>query len=229
MAALKDLRQKVQIRIRDFAEIPQFDPIEINQAINEAQDHFTANTKYLKLTDQQNIVANTAKYTVNTPSNTRLGEILTVKINNGSSDLLPLQVMSPLQMDYQFANWRNTKASIPSYYVVNFDPTLAGELTVTTNSVWLYPTPDTGYTNGLVVTYSYSTDNALTADNSTLVINERVCEEAIIDYAVSELLLRSSNDAWQIYRGRYETALNKARRESEIKYRSRPRTRAYFF
>lgn len=189
MATLSALRRKVYQRLRDFGE-KEFEPEEVNIILNEAQDKFSRDSEYLKAVNVQSISASDATYTVTPPSNYRVGRLIVVQVNDGSIDNWKLEPISPAKLTEMDSDWRNRTGSKPWWYVRNFDPSTAD--TARNDHLWLYPTPDTAYTNGLRVTYVLCTDGQMTADTTEMALPERVAEEALINYAASECLVRKS-------------------------------------
>lgn len=187
MATLEWLIRKVQMRLRDW-EQEKISPEEIKILLNEGLDKFTRDTSYLRTTIVQDITASGNPYSLTLPGY-RLGRIISLKLYDGSRDNYPILPISAEKMDKQYDyDWRNVSASKPWHYIRNFNPSIP--LGTAKDTVWLYPTPDTAYTSGLRAVVILSTDNFLQGDSDELPIAERVAEEAVTNYAISETFAR---------------------------------------
>lgn len=220
MATLAELRKKVQVRLRDWNQ-NQWNPLEINALLNEAQDAFTRDSEYLTGVDVQSIVASTARYTLTPASGMRIGRVISVAYYDGSTDRVPLIVKTQHGMNDLDSDWRN-RTGEPTHCILNFNDVT--ESSASNDSVRLYPNPTTSVTNGLRTTYVLLTDGAMTTDVSTMLLPERIAEEALINYATAEASVRRATEKPELasslmsqaslYRSRYEKDLMKARMEA---------------
>lgn len=233
MATLADLRRTVQTRLHDWDQT-KWSPAEIDVLLNEAQDRFTKETGYLTGLIVKNVVANTGVYKLEL-AGYRIGRIVTVKLYDGSTDNTPMVPISLAKLEYLDPDWRNRTASKSTHFIRNFDPTTSGP---SVDTVCLYPIPDTAYTNGLRVSCSLMTDKLLVGETDSLAVPERAAEEAVINYAVAEALLRnvSGEDAEarlkqsEIYRDRFARDMRQAVVEAKSSFcQGRAVSRGYYF
>jgi hypothetical protein len=148
--------------------------------------------------------------------------------------MIPLTLAQVTEADW---DWRRRTSAKPYAYIRNIDPSTAD--TGNNEFLYLYPTPTSAYTNGLRAYYTLITDDQLTADGTTMALPERIAEEALVNYAASECLIRLSMSGGEetnkllglskIYRERYETDLIAAAVEAKTGYdHAKTITRTYF-
>lgn len=237
MATLAELRKKVQLRLRDWNK-SKWDPMELDALLNEAQDDFTRRSKYLRGVNKQNIVDGTSLYSLTPASGYRIGQILEVVYYDGSVFHSPLTIISPQELAERDSDWRNSTGDYPTYAVLNFNDGTAD--TAANDSVRLYPEPSSSVTNGLQVTYVMHTDGQMTADATAMALPERIALEALVNYAVSEAMIRRAAEHPEEtqflssqaadYRSRYEADLRKASMEALLGYGAKPpKARIQFF
>lgn len=207
------------------------EPESVCRLLNRAQDLFTRDSGYLRGVNVQSITANTSRYSLTPPSGYRIGRVLLVQFYDGSTDDWPLQIMSVQEMTDYDQDWRNRASGRPTHYVRNFDPGTAD--TPRNESLYLYPTPDANYTNGLRVNYTLVTDGQMSADATEMALPERIGSEALIAYACAEILMRKAikdpdaasllQGASERYRLRWEDEKERAVREASGGYDRKPR------
>ena len=188
MATLAQLRRKVQSRLRDWGG-DQWEEFELNQILNEAQDQFTRDTGYLRTVIEQNMQDGVSNYTLSAPAGYRINETLSVIYYDGVRDYPALISVSLRQLELMSPDYRHVSGSVPMYYIRNFNPATTAP---TTDTFYLYPTPDIGAATDkrLRVNVTLMTDNQMAADGTEMALPERIAEEAIINYAVAEALMR---------------------------------------
>lgn len=136
MATLAELRRKVQQSLRDFSQ-KQWEPLELNILLNEAQDRFTRDTQYLRTTDIIRIYQGEGLYTITPPANHRVGNVLSVVYFDGVRDDVPLIPVTLAQMQLVDPDWRHRVTGRPQYLIRNYNPYREG--VAANDAVYMYP------------------------------------------------------------------------------------------
>lgn len=136
MATLNELRRKVQQSLRDFSQ-KQWEPLELNILLNEAQDQFTRDTQYLRATDIIRIYQGEGLYSITAPANYKVGNVMSVVYFDGVRDDVPLIPVTLAQMQLLDPDWRHRVTGRPQYLIRNYNPYQEG--VAANNSVYMYP------------------------------------------------------------------------------------------
>lgn len=223
---LADLRQAVRIRLRDFDHtIPS---MEIDYEINRQLDLWTRDTEIVQIPIIQDIEANSNPQILIAPDGYQIGRILSVKINQDGQDVLVLERRSVWEMDREYVDWRDseTNSDIPSYWIPDY-PANGG--TPVTNSMWLWPGPNTLLPGGLVVTCVAATDNLLKLDEDEIPVQAWRAKEALVEGVIAAIKERLGDDAGsQRAMGRAMNEGKRARRMGYVERSSRGGSRVYW-
>lgn len=217
MTTRRQLTSLVYARMRDYNHTLA-NPLEIHSLLNEAQTEITDRASIIRRFRSIPLVSGTSSYLIPDTPGAHVGQILNVQVNDGTYDLYPLQQVDLLVMAEEVPTWR-TDTGVPTAFMLGTDPTLTFESARLTDVLTTYPQIDlSGYS--LKVTYSVVTNNQMRGDDIEPLLPTQ-WDDALVSYAVSEILLRNmmtASDAQMAryqtladnYRARYEEMLNEA-------------------
>jgi len=147
MSTLGELRRKVQQRLRDFSQ-KQWEPLELNIILNEAQDLFTRDTQYLHATDIIPTQQGEGYYEIRVPQYYRMANVIATVYFDGVRDFPAMLPVTVNQLQFIDPDWRHRVNAVPLYTIRNYNPYREG--VASNNSIYIYPVPSNAispYTN----------------------------------------------------------------------------------
>lgn len=217
MTTRRVLEQRVFTRLRDFGR-QMANPVEVQLLLNDAQDLISGSSNVIRRFRSIPLVSGTSIYQVPDAPGVRVNTILNVQVNDGTYDLYPLQQVDLMVMAEEVPTWR-TDTGVPTAYILGTDPSVTYESARITDTITTYPKIDLdGYS--LKVVYAAVTDNQLRGDEMEPLLPVSF-DEALVSYAVAEVLLRNLMLAnadqaarftalEQAYRARFQQGLDDA-------------------
>lgn len=217
MTTRRVLEQRVFTRLRDFGR-QMANPVEVQLLLNDAQDAISGAANVIRRFRSIPLVSGTSVYQVPDAPGVRVSTILNVQVNDGTYDLYPLQQVDLMMMAEEVPTWR-TDTGVPTAYILGTNPAINYESARLTDTITTYPQIDLdGYS--LKVVYSAVTDNQMRGDEIEPLL-PFAFDEALVSYAVAEVLLRNmmlaSGDQStrfatleQTYRARFQQGLDDA-------------------
>lgn len=202
MSTRKQLEQRVYASLRDYQR-QIANPLEVHALLNEAQDRITEQAGVLRRFRSIPLTSGISTYLIPDAPGGHVGQVLNVQVNDGTYDLYPLQQVDLLVMAEEVPTWR-TDTGVPTAYILGTDTEYNYETARLTDLLTTYPQIDlSGYS--LKVVYTLRTMDQMTGDGIEPLLPSSF-DEALVSYAVSEILLRNLITADDAQAARY-TAL----------------------